>query len=797
MTDCVLEIRLQSPLTSAAGEGRVGLVDRDVAFDDLGLPILPGRRLKGLWRDAYRDVADAWQQCGENAISASQIFGDSGQSPGDGDASIRVGNAELKDASSLKQWLKYLQHRHQETNEQKLNADDVVQYYASVRTQTAIDRRTGSAKEDTLRLTRTLRSDLIFWAPIYFTESPDDALENALALGAAALRHMGTARTRGLGKVSCCLLKLDPHGKKHDLTPDLKENKLPSIIRPASSPSTRVSVGHSSAGSRSSLEIPTHLLRYRLKLNAAAVIPGLDGDPNTVVTRQDIPGSHILGVAAWHYLKQGDRSAADPAFRSAFLDGGLRFLTAYPEAIDTDQRMVPIPHSIRKFKDTEDLLDLVEQEPGKDPIKRLDQRYARMSEGRLETQSVKTERNYHHARASNDRRIGRALGAEVEDGGALFTYEAIQPAQTFQGAILGSEGDLRNLKTWLQDVKTVSIGRSRSAQYGTAELEWIDDVPRELSGLVEWDGFETQQTSSTCDKSLIITTLSPLLTVSKNGHPNACFPKEEVAEALGLNVSELTLSSSYTRTELIGGYHSHLRLPRQQLPAIAAGSVFVFKLAQDLTVEKLLQLEYDGLGIRKAEGYGRVATNRQGSLNLQGKEEPLDDPKKAGVPTVPSVDISSDVSELLRGVVRARCVGEMQGYARKIARGLAQGNRIPSNALLGRLRLFLRQNTPDESLERLRKPAKDQLTNVRIDASEFDPGLPNQLTLFDLFKNAWTQPDLLTKSLITNYVEDLTEDCDQKVSEAMIETLVNNYSTELCTGFLDYLLTALRRGERT
>ena len=74
MTDYFLQITLLSPLTSSAGEGRVGLVDRDIAFDDLGLPILPGRRLKGLWRDAYRDVSEAWRQCGESPTPAEADF---------------------------------------------------------------------------------------------------------------------------------------------------------------------------------------------------------------------------------------------------------------------------------------------------------------------------------------------------------------------------------------------------------------------------------------------------------------------------------------------------------------------------------------------------------------------------------------------------------------------------------------------------------------------------------------------------------------------------------------------------
>ena len=111
------------------------------------------------------------------------------------------------------------------------------------------------------------------------------------------------------------------------------------------------------------------------------------------------------------------------------------------------------------------------------PTKRLDPQYAKISFGLLGTQAVKTERNYHHARAPKNRRVGRALGAEVPDGGAFFTYEAIQAGQSFQGAILGAKSDLTDLKTWLQGLKTVSIGRSRSAQYGEAEFEWIDSGP--------------------------------------------------------------------------------------------------------------------------------------------------------------------------------------------------------------------------------------------------------------------------------------------------------------------------------
>lgn len=789
MMDYVLEIALKSPLTSAAGEGRVGLVDRDVAFDDMGLPILPGRRLKGLWREAYRDVADAWQQCGQTPALVDQIFGISGQGPDNGSASVYVANAELKEAPSLKEWLQYLQHH----KIQKLHADDVLHHYTTVRAQTAIDRRTGAAEENTLRLTRTLKSNLIFYAPVRFMETPTQELINALALGAAALRHMGTARTRGLGKVKCRLLELKKNGHPCDLTPDLNQSTLPSISYSGSSKSTAGTTGHPISGSRSCFGIPTHLLRYRLTLTASTVIPGADGDPNTVITRQDIPGGHLWGAAAWHYLNQDNHTPVDNAFQKAFLDGGLRFLAAYPETVDTQRsRLIPIPHSIRGFKNTEGFVDFVEWIPENDPTKRLDRRYAQINLGQLATQTVKTERNYHHARASKNRRIGRALGAEVPDGGAFFRYEAIQAGQSFQGAVLGSECDLKNLKKWLQGLNTVSIGRSRSAQYGEADFEWVDEEPLELSGRVEWNGFNTQQTPANANDSLIITTLSPLLTVNANGHPDGRFPNQELANALEVDVSKLKLSDSYTRTERIGGYHTHLRLPRQQWPAIAAGSVFVFELGSGI-IEKcrahFIRLEHNGLGLRKGEGYGRIAVNRHGHLNLQSEQQ-LDDPDNLNTPDTPETGISEDILKLLQGVVQIRCMAEMQEMAQTVAN---RSENIPSNSLLGRLRLFLQQD-PAIAVERLsdlRKPAKDGLMNCRINTRASGISwLPN--TLYALFEKAWNEPDTLTENIIDTHVKSLLSDANQQ--DQLIALLVENNRMAICRGFLDHLLTILYRG---
>ncbi len=827
MIEYILEITLQSPLTSSAGEGRVGIADQDVAFDDLGLPILPGKRLKGLWRDAYRNVFDALTLCRQAPIPVENIFGKLGQRHDSTKGSLHIADAVLQDAPTLRPWLYYLQ----DPNNQKMLSEDVVQYYADVRTQTAIDRPTGASKEHTLRSMRTLRAGRVFRAPVCFATTPDDAVITALESGAAALQYMGTARTRGFGKVHCRFFKVDP-------------------AQPLSNGSTGPATPISSLG------VPTHLLKYRLTLRQSVVIPVTDGDPNTVVTRQDIPGSHLWGIAAWHYLNQTGNTPADAAFRHAFLHGGLRFLTAYPESSNSEkQRLIPIPHSIRKLKKDESLKDFVGEPPNildEDQTKRHDRHYCRISSGQLETQSVRTERNYHHARAK-DRRKGRALGAEVPNGGAFFTYEAIKTGQSFQGAVLGSESDLKSLQEWLKGVNSIRLGRSRSAQYGEVKFEWIGDG-QELKGLTEWNGFNIRQADSKNDweedngwdedemwdeeenegwdendirdeertngiigqenidgfelgDQLVVTALSPLLTVNEHGHPEACFPEREMATILGLNTSKdkLTLSRSYTRSELVSGYSAHLRLPRQQWPAIAAGSVFVFDIKNvqsDITEGKFLELEHNGLGLRKGEGYGRIAVDHL-KVDLTKEEILLDDPEHQGYRTKPSESIPEKVQELLWSITKTRCLAEIRQRAMAAASDKKVRN-VPSNSLLGKLRLFLRVDSVNaiENLKNLSKPTKKRLSNCRIDTNQGDTfwlSKDSSLTLYDLFEIAWTKPEFLGDS------EDGEEEGfwsglmkiveDHRYADTSI-TNIDAFVDEMCQVFLEHLLTALHRRAR-
>ncbi|MGI8912229.1 MAG: RAMP superfamily CRISPR-associated protein, partial [Chloroflexota bacterium] len=69
-----LELRLELLSDAAPGSGAGGpLVDRDVVVDELGLPVLPGRRLKGLLREACQEVQEAFQTVGRDQWLAEAL----------------------------------------------------------------------------------------------------------------------------------------------------------------------------------------------------------------------------------------------------------------------------------------------------------------------------------------------------------------------------------------------------------------------------------------------------------------------------------------------------------------------------------------------------------------------------------------------------------------------------------------------------------------------------------------------------------------------------------------------------
>lgn len=203
-----LRFVLQSEAIFGRGEGVAGLVDEEVQHDQYGCPYLGGRSLKGLLVEECAGILAALDNTGragkwEN--TAGRLFGRPGGFS-DEDSILHVGDAQLPEDLRLA-IARDIYHG-------KLKKEEVLDSLTVIRRRTAIDSRTGAAREHTLRSVRVIIRGTFFESTLTFRQKP---YEEDLALLAAcikAFRRAGTGRQRGLGRLKARLLD----GDKKDVT---------------------------------------------------------------------------------------------------------------------------------------------------------------------------------------------------------------------------------------------------------------------------------------------------------------------------------------------------------------------------------------------------------------------------------------------------------------------------------------------------------------------------------------------------------------------------------------------------
>ena len=178
-----LEITLLSDLCVSDGGVYNSMLDTDICYDSYGFPFIPARRLRGCLRECALELAD-WGA----DIDPDLLFGKADDIP----ARVRIGNAVLTDAEENKVFLD------RETSHPFLHPQNILNHYSYIRSQTAINRITGSADPTSLRTLRVARKGLIFNSQV---EIMDNTALEQFKMCCNILCHMGVARTRGLGEV--------------------------------------------------------------------------------------------------------------------------------------------------------------------------------------------------------------------------------------------------------------------------------------------------------------------------------------------------------------------------------------------------------------------------------------------------------------------------------------------------------------------------------------------------------------------------------------------------------------------
>ena len=200
MNTLPVKIFFQSDSLIGSGYGYGAVIDSDIVYDDLGLPCLPGKRLKGLLRDAATELLGILQPVNRDQLLSS-LFGDSGA---DASAGVIYPDFRLLDYQDTAGCLRYFQS----VCGTVIHPESVLSVMTDLRRQTSIDPATGTAKRTSLRTMRVLRKGVTFYGEIQYDQLPDEALE-LLRLSILFLRRIGTKRNKGLGMIACTLVDCD------------------------------------------------------------------------------------------------------------------------------------------------------------------------------------------------------------------------------------------------------------------------------------------------------------------------------------------------------------------------------------------------------------------------------------------------------------------------------------------------------------------------------------------------------------------------------------------------------------
>ncbi len=465
----------------------------------------------------------------------------------------------------------------------------------------------------------------------------------------------------------------------------------------------------------------------------------LQGDPNSDVSFSYIPGSMIRGVLISRYLNDPKRcelretddfldSKNFPDVKRLFFDSTTRYLNAYLYSHDQEKRTLPVSRSWLKKKgdeatDSKDITiyDFSWEQPDRDiSYKSLNDSFCTVDDKDVVLYQEKRRINIHNMR---DRKKGRG----TDNNGAVFRYNALDAGQTFQGVILcDNPDDVAEIKLLLE-LKDIFLGGSRKAGYGHTEISQIEEHDI-------WHEVETDAEYREDRELLRITLLSDLILQDKCGQYVAMPSMQLITDDGEREVDPLTQlleqllevklepQSSFISSLVVGGFNRKWGLPLPQVPALAAGSVFVFNYEGELNIDRIRILENQGIGERRVDGFGRLAVNwleehPEFTGNLPTSETEWTEPNLK-----PNTEDSSIAAKMAKRLLEQKLDRLL---LEKVDRWKLEPNKLRKSQL-SRLIIVARQALTEESknpvielLEHLPKNANSQFEDTRVNGKSF------------------------------------------------------------------------------
>jgi CRISPR-associated protein Csx10 len=604
-----LQLKMESDWHIGSGTGRPGEVNRLVRRDDDGLPFVPAKTLTGIWRDACERIALGLDD-GEPGTWSQWVpflFGEQPGQPGEElhqkspDQFLHPRPAALSLRSA---------HLPQPLC-QALAGDGraaVREAVTFLKPGVKIDSRSGRATEKHLRFEEMSRIGAVLEADctIDWGTCDDKQKRAATALllaGAKFVERLGGKRRRGAGRCALSVIGRQELEQALRLIDSPDHPSAPPAPRPGSE---AVALSFESATGdwrRYSLEATT---RSPVVISKRTV-------GNQIETTDYLPGTYLLAI-----LRQK-----------------LKYTRINLDAAIVNNNLIITNATIRAGGDRGQPTPFALCHEKLGGFKRGKGLYNRLCDPLdfKETPQVKNYRSgYVGATAARTLPGYKTVKREIathnvvldakqrpeEDVVGVYSYQAIKADQEFHAELRLKASLVTALEKadphWLQSLSGEHrIGRSKKDEYGLIELTVAEPI-------VDDPALPEQEGAKRPKEELTVWLLSDLLLRDERLRPTASIESLQKAlfEKTGLKLESRdaearNLLSTLTRQNRTESWQVGWELPRPTLAGLGAGSCIVFEITEGTLDEKaktaLTRIETEGLGERRAEGYGQIRFN--------------------------------------------------------------------------------------------------------------------------------------------------------------------------------------------
>ena len=675
-----LTIELLSDLCAGTGEASGGAMDTAVAEDEYGIPVIPGKRIKGLFREAAEELMDHGLA---SSVDVDTVFGVTGGAENGVHFSTLypIGYQKMRSVLEAmkkdKMWTSY--------SERKWVQD----FYTTVRTQTAIG-AAGVADDNTLRSSRVVcqkckgdakHGNRMFEGEVDIPEAMEKQYEELLGQCAKMVRHIGLNRTRGYGNVVC---RVEPQKRSAETFATTVLTDREKLITD-SSPEGDMALG-------------IHLIL----------------EQPCVMEENFISGRSLMGSFASAFLRRARAEGEDiknihenEQFWSLFLSGEVQYGFCWP--YENKRVHEPLPKSFVKEKHGKStkIYDLAACEREEliafmDGKEKAGEVFAAFEgEKNIYCSEVQRDTRNHHRRPE-DRAIGHAAGKDGKGDrstGQLYSFDLIKAGQEFYGEIRGKKLLLEELQKLVKNGDRLYFGAGRTAEYGSVQVCW-EQVKQPAHDIEP-------------DEHTVITLCAPFTAEDVYGNEStalsdvlrAIFPERALSELMPHTVS-------FLEERVYGGYQAKWGMPLPQRIALAPGSEVVI-YGMELSKKEAVRLESISYGRYTEEGYGRIAINRHdGNESMSLVKEP----KITQIIQVnwPELEMQSESEELesirfLEACLKDRLYQtcEKTECMEKIKTHL---EKVPKKNVLGGIMRISRTSENFEELKQQLKQAADRVT---------------------------------------------------------------------------------------